>query len=89
MTSIDAIPVGDVLDLRVRYKAQAPNSDTAHLYQDNTAVMKAVVEKYPEFRDGFPAVIARALDPSGNGDYGSVAEMSTLTARASAAAPRP
>src|SRR5205823_5931297 len=37
VTSIDAIPVGDVLDLRVRYKAQAPNSDTAHLYQDNTA----------------------------------------------------
>jgi hypothetical protein len=89
VTSIDAIPVGDVLDLRVRYKAQAPNSDTTQLFQDNNAVMKALVEKYPEFRDGFPAVIARALDPNGVGDYGSVSEMSKLTATASAATPRP
>ena len=85
---IDAIPVGDALDLRVRYKAQAPNSDTGQLYQDNTTVMKAVVEKFPEFRDGFPAVIARALDPNGVGDYGSVAEMSKLTGSAAAATPR-
>jgi hypothetical protein len=89
ITSIDTVPVGEVLDLRVRYKAQAPNSDTAQLYQDNNAVMKALVDKYPEYRDGFPAVIARALDPNGVGDYGSVAEMSKLTSTASAATPHP
>ncbi|HZU23784.1 MAG TPA: hypothetical protein VE998_13215, partial [Terriglobales bacterium] len=89
ITGIDAIPVGDVLDLRVRYRAQAPNSDTAQLYQDNTSVMKAVVEKFPEFRDGFTAVIARALDPNGVGDYGSVSEMSKLANAAPPATPRP
>jgi hypothetical protein len=89
VTSIDAIPVGDVLDLRIRYKAQAPNSDTSQLYQDNNAVMKAVVDKYPEYRDGFPAVIARALDPNGVGDYGSVVEMSKLASTASPATPHP
>jgi hypothetical protein len=84
---IDTVPVGDALDLRIRYKAQAPNTDTGQLYQDNMSVMKALVEKYPEYRDGFPAVIARALDPNGNGDYGSVAEMGKLTSTASASAP--
>ena len=89
VTSIDTVPVGDVLDLRVRYKAQAANSDTAQLYQDNNAVMKALIDKFPEFRNGFPAVIARALDPNGVGDYGSVAEMSKLTSAAAAATPHP
>ena len=89
VTSIDTVPVGDVLDLRVRYKAQAANSDTGQLYQDNNAVMKALVDKFPEFRDGFPAVIARALDPGGVGDYGSVAEMSKLASTASSATPHP
>ena len=88
VSSIDTVPVGDVLDLRVRYKALAAASDTAQLYQDNTAVMKAVVEKYPEFRDGFSAIIARAMDPSGNGDYGSVAEMSKLAGATSASNPK-
>lgn len=84
LIGIDTYPVGDALDLRVRYKAQARNSDTSQLYQDNIAVMNALVAKYPEYRDGFPAMIARAIDSSGTGDYGSISEMSKLTGAASA-----
>ena len=38
------------------------------------AVIKAIVAKYPELRDAFNAVIARAVDNSGH-DYGSLLAM--------------
>ncbi len=73
VTELVAVPVENNLDLRVRYEtADASNAGLA--FQDNMAVSKAIVAKYPEVRDAFSAVIARAVDASGH-DYGSVLPM--------------
>jgi hypothetical protein len=70
VTELAAVPVDDNLDLRIRYvNPDAGNSAVA--FQDNTAVIKAIVAKYPEVRDGFTAVVARAFD-SGGHEYGSL-----------------
>jgi hypothetical protein len=70
VTELAAVPVDNNLDLRVRYvNPDAGNSGVA--FQDNMAVIKAIVAKYPEVRDAFNAVIARAVDSSGH-EYGSV-----------------
>jgi hypothetical protein len=67
------VPAGSDLDLRVQYEtANAANATLAS--QDNAAVMKALLTKYPEFRDAFKAVIARATDSLGH-DYGTVTPM--------------
>lgn len=76
VTELVAVPVDNNLDLRVRYtNAEAANSEAA--FQDNMAVIKAIVAKYPELRDGFNAVIARAVDSSGH-EYGSVLPMKEI-----------
>lgn len=68
--------VGNDLDLIVRY--QLPDvSNTNTTYQSNVAVMKALVTKYPELRDAFAAVVARAVDPSGH-DYGTMLAMKDI-----------
>jgi len=68
--------VGSDLDLIVRYEsANVSNSNLA--YQDNVAVMKALVAKYPEFRDAFAGVVARAVDSSGR-DYGTLLAMKEI-----------
>ena len=43
-------------------------------YQDNVALIKALLAKYPEFREAFTGVIARATEPSGK-DYGTLLAM--------------
>lgn len=65
--------VGDDLDLIVKYQA-ADVSNTTQAYQNNVAVIKALVAKYPEVRDAFGAVVARAVDPNGR-DYGTLLAM--------------
>ncbi len=73
VTELVALPVDNNLDLRVRYEnAEAANSGAA--FQDNMAVIKAIVAKYPELRDGFNSIIARAVDGSGH-EYGSLLPM--------------
>lgn len=70
VTELSAVPVDNNLDLRVIYQnADAGNSGVA--FQDNLAVIKAIVAKYPEFRDSFNSVIARAVDGAGH-EYGSL-----------------
>jgi hypothetical protein len=59
------------LDLIVKYQAATDLSNTAAAFQDNLAVIKAVVARYPELRDAFAGVVARAVDSSGR-DYGSL-----------------
>jgi hypothetical protein len=76
LTAIFPEVVGDDLDLIVRYQA-ADVSNTNQAYQNNVAVMKALVAKYPELRDGFAAVVARAVDPSGT-DYGTMLGMKEI-----------
>lgn len=68
--------VGNDLDLIVRYQA-ADVSNTNTTYQSNVAVMKAVVAKFPELRDAFAAIVARAVDPAGR-DYGTMLAMKDI-----------
>lgn len=68
--------VGNDLDLIVKYQA-ADASNTSQAYQSNIAVIKALVTKYPEVRDAFAGVVARAVDPSGR-DYGTLLPMKDI-----------
>ena len=65
---------GNDLDLIVKYQALGDISNTVAAYQDNVAVIKAIVGKYPELRAAFAGVVARAVDSSGR-DYGSLLAM--------------
>jgi hypothetical protein len=60
----------------VRYQA-ADISNTNQAYQTNLAVMKALVAKYPELRNAFAAVVARAVDPGGH-DFGTMLAMKEI-----------
>jgi hypothetical protein len=76
VTDLFPVPVGHDFDLVVRYQS-ADVSDSGKTFQDNTAVMKALVAKYPEFRDAFAGIVARAVEPSGR-DYGSMLAMKDI-----------
>ena len=70
------VGVGDELDLVVKYQS-ADVSNSVLVFQDNAAVMKALIAKFPEFRDAFDGVVARATEPSGK-DYGSLMSMKDI-----------
>ena len=73
VTYVSMVPVGDDLYLLVKY--QSPDvSDTQQAYADNMGVIKAVASRYPEYREAFAGVVARATEPSGR-DYGSMLAM--------------
>lgn len=73
LTAMFPAAVADALDLVVKY--QTPDlSDTAKAFQDNTNVIKGIVAKYPELREAFNGVVARATAPSGQ-DYGTLLAM--------------
>jgi hypothetical protein len=76
LTALFPEAVGNDVDLIVKYQA-ADISNTDQAYQSNIAVMKALVAKYPEVRDAFAAVVARAVDPSGH-DYGTLLAMKDI-----------
>ena len=76
LTALFPEVVGNDLDLIVKYQA-ADISNTKQTYQSNVAVMKALVAKYPELRDAFAGVVARAVDPSGH-DYGTLLAMKDI-----------
>jgi len=75
---LDLFPVvvGNDLDLVVKYQS-ADISNTGQTFQDNMALMKALLAKYPEFREAFGGIVARAVEPSGR-DYGSLMAMKDL-----------
>jgi hypothetical protein len=60
----------------VKYSA-ADISNTQKTFQDNMAVIRALVAKYPELREAFAGVVARAVAPSGQ-DYGSMLPMKEI-----------
>ena len=70
LTAIYPAAVGNDFDLVVKYQA-ADVSDTYQTFQANVAVIKATVARFPEFRDAFDGIAARAVEPSGR-DYGSM-----------------
>jgi hypothetical protein len=73
LTAIFPEAVENNLDLIVKYRV-ADISNTTQTYQTNVEVVKALVAKYPEMRDAFAAVVARAVDPQGR-DYGTLLAM--------------
>jgi hypothetical protein len=76
MTDIFPLAVGNDLDVVVKYQA-ADVSDTSRTFQENTAVIKALIAKFPEFREAFAGVVARAVDPSGH-DFGTLLTMKDI-----------
>ncbi len=73
LTEIFPLAVGSDLDVVVKYEA-ADVSNTARAFQENMAVIKALVAKFPELREAFAGVVARAVEPSGR-DYGTLLAM--------------
>jgi hypothetical protein len=70
MTSALPLPVQDGLSLVL--KQQVPDANnTAAAFSANMGLIKAAVTKWPEVRDIFTSVIARAQDAQGH-DYGSL-----------------
>lgn len=76
LTAIFPEVVGNDLDLIVRYQA-SDISNTNKTYQNNVAVMKALLTKYPELRDAFVSVVARAVALNGQ-DYGTMLAMKDI-----------
>jgi hypothetical protein len=76
LTALFPAAVGKDLDLIVKYQA-SDVSDTGHAYQSNVAVIKAIVVKFPELKEAFSAVVARAVEPSGR-DYGTLLVMKDI-----------
>ncbi len=76
ITDLFPVPVGQDFDLVVKYQS-VDVSDSGRTFQDNAAVMKALVAKYPELRDGFAGIVVRAVEPSGR-DYGSMLPMKDI-----------
>jgi hypothetical protein len=76
LTAIFPDVLGNDLDLLVRYQV-SDISNTNQTYQSNIALMKALLAKYPELRDAFAGVNARAVDPSGR-DYGTLLAMKDI-----------
>jgi hypothetical protein len=64
------------LDLVVKYQT-VDISNTGQTFQENMAVMKALVIKFPELRDAFDGIVARGVEPSGR-DYGSLMPMKDI-----------
>lgn len=76
LTEIFPLAVGNDLDVVVKY--QAPDvSDSGRAFRENTAVINALITKFPELRTAFAGVVARAVDPSGR-DYGTLLAMKDI-----------
>jgi len=76
LTSAFPLAVGQDMDLVVKYQT-ADVSNTGQTFQDNMAVMKALVTKFPELRDAFDGIVARGVEASGK-DYGSLMPMKEI-----------
>jgi hypothetical protein len=76
LTALYPQAVGNDLDVIVRYQV-ANAGDSNEAYASNIGVIKALVQKYPELKNAFAAVVARAVDSSGR-DYGTLLAMKEI-----------
>ncbi|MFZ0287360.1 MAG: hypothetical protein WAL32_19195 [Terriglobales bacterium] len=76
LTTVFPAAVGQDVYVVVKYQA-ADVSNTAETFKENMAVIQALVPKFPELRDAFAGVVARAVAPSGQ-DYGSMLPMKEI-----------
>src|SRR5208282_4049417 len=75
-TEIFPLVVGHDLDVVVKYQS-GDVSNTGRAFQENTMLIQALVAKFPELRDAFAGVVARAVEPSGR-DYGTLMTMKEI-----------
>ncbi len=70
---VQAFPVADDKNgLDLVYKYSVPDiSDSGKTFQQNMAFIKALVAQYPEYKQAFTAIVARAVAPSGQ-DFGTM-----------------
>lgn len=70
---VQAFPVEDDKNgLDLVYKYSVPDiSDSGKTFQQNMAFIKALVAQYPEYKQAFSAIVARAVAPSGQ-DFGTM-----------------
>ncbi|MGH9651459.1 MAG: hypothetical protein ACRD3I_13450, partial [Terriglobales bacterium] len=73
ITSIFAVPGEDGLLLVVKYEAENI-ADTAKTDAANQALGRAFLTRYPEYKQAFAGIVARAVEPSGK-DFGSLLMM--------------
>ena len=75
---LTAFPIVDdnQLALVVKYEA-ADVSNTGQTALDNIALIRDLVTKYPELREGFSEIVIRAVAPSGQ-DYGTAMAMKEI-----------
>jgi hypothetical protein len=76
ITEIFPVVVENGMDLVVKYSL--PDiSNSAATFQENTNVIKTIATKYPEYRETFVGIVARAVAPNGQ-DYGTLLNMSDI-----------
>ena len=76
VTQMFPLAVDDKLYLVLKYEA-SDISNTAQTFQDNLAAIRGAVAKFPQLREAFDGVVARAVEPSGR-DYGSLLPMKDI-----------
>jgi hypothetical protein len=76
VTQMFPLAVDDKLYLVLKYQS-SDVSNTAQTFQDNLAIIRGAVAKFPQFREAFDGVVARAVEPSGR-DYGSLLLMKDI-----------
>ncbi|HEX4484634.1 MAG TPA: hypothetical protein VH088_00100 [Terriglobales bacterium] len=76
VTNLFPLTVGTDLDVVAKYQTESV-ADTGKTFQDNVAVMKALLVKFPELRDAFDGVVARGVETSGR-DYGTLLPMKDI-----------
>jgi len=70
ITTLAAFPDKDDLDLVLKYQA-ADISNTMQVDKDNKALVNAFLTRYPEYKNAFNAIVARAVAPNGQ-DFGTL-----------------
>lgn len=81
VTSLFVIPndKNNGLDLVMKYNAVTDISDTGKTFLENKEAMRALINKYPEFKEPYGNLVARAVAPNGQ-DYGSAMPIKDLIA---------
>lgn len=76
LITIFPLAVGQDLDVVVKYQT-ASVADSGQTFGENMNVMRALITKFPELKEAFDGVVARAVEPSGR-DYGSLMPMKDI-----------
>lgn len=74
VTSLFPETVSGDLYVIVKYVAVSDLSNTAQAFSDNTSIIKTLLAQYPDLRQAFAGVVARAVAPNG-ADYGTMLAM--------------